>query len=256
MGAKKTGRGAKAVGRRGRKFGDPEAIKVTVTVDPKRKKAWEAAMLRLEAARASQATGFDDYWEVVGDIVDAELYVAGGHETPEAFYKAVVGHKKRTAQRMVRVARHATEQEIKDYTVSLLDAAISYVEAKAGGPTVGKLPIRFEAIRVPVKRDGKEVRVGLLDAGVVAVRAATKAVLKKSGSSRERVSPAAAEIADVLGAIASLKDVTVSVVDGKLKLGNIPLAAIGVLGRALDGITLDSPGATSPKGKAKGRAKK
>src|SRR5262245_26987863 len=51
---------------------------------------------------------FVDYdWEAVGEILDGDLYTARGFDSGEAFLKAVVKVPKRTAIRMIRVARYA-----------------------------------------------------------------------------------------------------------------------------------------------------
>lgn len=215
-------------------------VKVAVRVDPKRKKSYEELLAQLHAARAEESSGFDDYWEAVGAIVERELYIAGGFERPEDFFARVLKEKPRTAFRMIRVARYATEQEIATYSVSVLDAAIAYIEAKTGGPAAGKLPVRFESLRIPVTRGGTVRSVPLAEAGAADVRRATTELLKKAGRSRATASPAQAKVAETLARVGSLAEVSVHVTGGKVRFGAVPLAALGVFAKALARVKLDA----------------
>ena len=121
-----TKRGARGVRSKAR------SVPVKVRVDPARKRRFEALVRLMRRAGRREAGGFDEYWEAVGEILDGELYVAGGYESARAFVEGEVKETLRTAQRMVRVARHASPVEEEKYGTAIVDAAFAYMEAKSG----------------------------------------------------------------------------------------------------------------------------
>jgi len=153
----KLGRAPKQRGRRGlARHG--RAVSVEVRVDPERKWRFERLLGQMRRAGRKETAGFDEFWETVGEILDGELYVAGGYETARAFVAAEVKETLRTAQRNVRVAKYASPNQEQRYGTTLLDAALGCIEAKTGGPVRGKLPVRFEDLRIEVERKKKKVR--------------------------------------------------------------------------------------------------
>jgi hypothetical protein len=204
---------------------------IAVKVDPVRATRWKKLRAVLESERRKEAGGFDTYWEAVGEILDAELYVAGGFETADDFLREVVKEPRRTAIRNIRVARYASpEQEVR-YGTAILDAAIGYVEAKLGAPAKGKLPIHFDELRVGAKK--------LADATLKDIQAATKALLGKKGKSKAKPpSPSEQAIVKALARVKPLSEVKVHVSGGMLHLSAIPLHAVGDLIKALRGLDL------------------
>ncbi len=118
----------KRPGRRGAGAGlsrHGDAAKVEVRADPARKKRFDALLSEMHRSERTEASGFDAYWEAVSVILDADLWVLGGHETADAFLATEVKEPRRTALRNVRVARLASPAEEAKYGTTLLDAALS-----------------------------------------------------------------------------------------------------------------------------------
>jgi hypothetical protein len=218
---------------------------VTVKLDPAQKKAYELLVAKMAASARDEARGFDDYWESVAEVLDRELYIVGGFAKADDFLEREVNEPRRTAYRNIRIARYATPADVETHGPTLLDAALTHIEALTGGPVKAKLPIRFDKMRFTVERDGEKGTVGLADVTVEEVTRATK-LLRSKGKGRARPSPNEEIIARALRAIPSLATITISVSAGELRLGGIPLAALGRLATALARIKLVSPGAEKP----------
>src|SRR5207244_157382 len=125
------------------------------------------------------------------------------------FFLQELGEKARNAYRFVRVAKFASPREEELYTVTKLDAALGYVEAKLGAPLAHPpLPIAFDRLKIPAVRDGKPVQLSLLDAHVEDVIAATQQLTKPSKKPRDHVEGA---IHAALTALPGFKDLRVHV---------------------------------------------
>jgi hypothetical protein len=232
--------------------GDVTTVKVAV--DTARKKRFDVLLAAMNTSRRDEAGGFDAYWEAVGDILGSELYVAGGHATAAAFVRAVVKVPLRSALRNVRVARHASPAEEARYGTAVLDAALAYIEAKAGGPIEGKLPVAFDKLRVPVARGEGTGSILLAEATVDQVRAATRALLGGGKRASASTSPVEQAIGRAFRGTKALHGITVRVRGGRVQLGAFPATALGELGRALAGVKL--PAAEKAGAAAKEPAKK
>jgi hypothetical protein len=209
--------------------------KVEVTVDRALKDRWVALLAKLEDAKREGAGAFDVQWETVGAIVEHEppLYLAGGFATVRDFLEKHVGENERTARRFIRVAKYASPAEEAKYGVSRLDRAIAYVEAKAGGPAKGRLPVAFDKLEVPVEVGGKTTMVPLDKAQVLDIEAATRKLVRAG----EEAAPAKASPL-VKAVVAQLKSkalhgITVRTTGGKLFLGAIPTSSLADLAAAL-----------------------
>lgn len=190
-------------------------LTVEVATDPQRKKRFERLQQALRTAKLEELRGFDEYWENVAEIVEAGLHVYGGYDTAEAFVRAETEQNWRSALRYMRVAKHASPNEEQKYGVAKIDAALSYIEAKLGAPVRGTLPIRLDALKVSVVRDGAQKRLGLLDLTVRELNTATRALLASSGSeARTRRSPIELAFAKSLASEKTLKETTVRFVEG------------------------------------------
>lgn len=227
-----------------------KSTSVTVHVDPKRLTRFRALLTQMQQSRRDESVGFDAYWEAVGAILDHELYVDGGFETADAFLRAVVKEKRRTALRMVRVAKYASPAEEAKYGTSVLDAALSFIEAKLGAPLEGKLPIDFAKLRIPTTRGGKSEKSGkptlvpLAKASVQEITAATRALLRGTSKSRAHASPVEEMLRSAFRSNGALADVKVRVSQGLLHLGSVPLAALQHLVAILRDVSLEE-GSTS-----------
>lgn len=132
---------------------------VTVTIDASLKKLWHDATARLRKATAHGALSWDERYEAIADIVEHQppLYLAGGFATEKAFFEESLGEDRSTIYRNMRVAKYATAKEVETYGGSRLDAAITFVETKNGGPLKGRTPIDFTTLRFPIKEGGKKL---------------------------------------------------------------------------------------------------
>lgn len=180
----------------------------------------------LRAADREGASAFDQKWEAVSAIVehDPPLYLAGGMATVKEFLSKHVGETERTARRYMRVARYASPAEEVRFGTTKLDSILDYFEAKAGQPLEGRLPVDFAKVRLSVKRDDKDVRLGLEELTLDELRVETRKLRRSGGQAPAKASPIAKAIANVLKG-ARLGSIGVRVAGGKVWLGGIPLEA-------------------------------
>jgi len=125
---------------------------ITVKVDAKLKKTYDALVAVIGRSSRTEMEDFDRRWEAAGAIVDHDppLYVVGGHRNAAEFYRAVMKEEPRTAARYVRVARYASPRDEQTYGVAKLDAALGYIEAKLGKPLAHPpLPVSLDRLRIP-----------------------------------------------------------------------------------------------------------
>lgn len=197
-----------------------------MTIDRKSKAAWAALSKTMHSAKRTESSGFDAYWEAVQAIIEhtPPLYLAGGFTTARAFLAEVVGEKERTAFRMMRVARFASPDDETRYGTSKLDAALTYLAAKGLDLDGPKVPVDFARLRVPVKRDGQAHQLGLADATVVEITAATRALRRKGGAAARPASAVQAAIEGGLRKRAALRSVTVQHARGEITVRGIPEA--------------------------------
>ncbi len=83
---------------------------VSVRVDPKLKKAYDALVAVIGEASRKEAEDFDRRWEAAAKIVEHEppLYVLGGYKNADAFFREVMQEEPRNARRFMRVAKYAS----------------------------------------------------------------------------------------------------------------------------------------------------
>ena len=208
---------------------------VTVTIDASLKKLWTEATARLHRATAEGALSWDERYEAIADIVEHQppLYLAGGFASQRAFERSL-GEVHSSVHRNMRVAKYATAKELETYGASRLDAAITFVETKNGGPLKGRTPIDFATLRFPVKGGTKR----LADATVEELRAAI-ATLKGHAHSSRKASPEATALSLLLSK-GKVKGVTFDVRKDIVVL-RVPLASLSAAGRALAAFKAPSP---------------
>ncbi len=129
--------------------------------------------------------------------------------------------EERTGWRWTRVARYASPRDEEKYGPTLLDAAISYMEAKYG-PVDDNVPVAFDRLKLPVVRAGAERRMPLAECTVVDVVAATRKLRKPKRNGRSQVRDA---FVQSLGTVASLSGVQVHERAGFVTSVNVPVAA-------------------------------
>ena len=112
----------------GKKIRPPKGD-VTVKVDTQLKNQYDALVAQIATASRKESEDFDARWEAAAKIVEHELYVLGGFENAEAFFREVMQEEPRNARRYMRVAKYAfiaslkvlqTSAEVEDTAAKLL----------------------------------------------------------------------------------------------------------------------------------------
>ena len=215
---------------------------VTVKVDPKLKKEYDALVAQIATASRKESEDFDARWEAAAKIVEHELYVLGGFKNADAFFREVMQEEPRNARRYMRVAKYASPAEETTYGTSKLDAALGFIEAKLGHAIDHPpLPVAFEKLRVPLGKGTKTLEA----ASVPEITAATSKLT--ASWHKKPKTPAQSALADQIGKIDSLKSVRVREHAGLLSFTGVPLAAIHHFVRALE--TAKLPAAPKRKNK-------
>lgn len=228
---------------------------VKVVVDGRLKGLWDSTLDVIRKAKGQGAEAFDELWEAVARVVehDPPLYVLGGFGSSGEFFEQVLQEKERTARRFMRVAKYASPHEEAKYGTTVLDAALGFVEATAGGPLSGPLPIAFERLRIPVTRNGKDARVPLEKATAEEIAKATRAVMQKNGKARSAPNPIEEALTKALSAHGETKSVRATVRGGTATFSNVSVASIQAFARALAGAKLpaaeERASATGSRGK-------
>ncbi len=207
---------------------------VAVKVDAKLKARWDMLSKLVASAKGRGASAFDELYEAVGDIIDHDppLYVVGGYANVREFSLAVLKEKERTVTRNVRVARFASPRQETDYGVSKIDAALGYLEAKAGKP-LGRVPVDFASLKIRVTK-GKETRsVKFEDATVEQLRAATTALRTRAGTSTAKASPLLRGLRAKLGEGEAFAGTEVREANGALTFVRVPVGALGAFAKML-----------------------
>ena len=209
---------------------------VTVKVDAKLKKTYDALVAVIGRSSRTEMEDFDRRWEAAGAIVDHDppLYVVGGHRNAAEFYRAVMKEEPRTAARYVRVARYASPRDEQTYGVAKLDAALGYIEAKLGKPLAHPpLPVSLDRLRIPTAEGASK---SLESATFAELVAATGKLT--SASHKKPKTPARAALEKALGGVSSLAGVRVSESQGSVSFGQVPLAALARFASALAKVKL------------------
>ncbi len=125
----------------------------TAPVNKVLKTKWEKAIATYRGARDAESSGWDDRYEALGDIIEAEppLYLAGGYSTIKAFLAAEApGETERSVRRAVRVARHFDPADEAKHGVAKLEALLDYLAAHGGESKVpAKLDLSKQRVRLP-----------------------------------------------------------------------------------------------------------
>ena len=139
-----------------------------IKVDLKLKKRYEIALAEL-----NKVSGLSRY-RVVSRIIESTppLYLAGSIPSEGAFFMQVLQESRRSVYRLIRVAKHASDADFERYGLSLLDAAITYVETVKGS---SKKAIDFDELRILVRRDGGKMARPLSEVSVAELRRAISA---------------------------------------------------------------------------------
>lgn len=227
---------------------------VVVKVDAKLKALYDRSVSAIDEATKRGMSAFDERWEAADAILshDPPLYVVGGYKDAREFFREVMHEEERTGFRWVRVARYATPREEETYGPTLLDAAVSYMEAKYG-VIEDSLPIAFDRLKIPVTRDGQERRLLLAECTVVDVTAAIRKLRRPKSSGRAAARDA---LLTALGKVSSLAGVQVRERAGLVSIANVPLAAWDRFCSLVRSVDITSFAAAAPTKSQKKASKK
>ncbi len=222
-------------------------VSVITLVDPVLKRRWDDACRRINAAAHGEAQDFDQKWEAVAEVINADppLYLAGGFSNDKDFFEKYLHADRVTSLRKARVAQFASPGEIETYGDTRIDALLSYLEAKAGAPLHGKLPVALDKVRIPVTTKGQKTSLSLADASRDQIRAATRAVAGEHAT-RIKASPRARVVQAALAG-SGLKAVSVTPHREGFDLRGIPWDLAPKLGQALAKLKLPATPAPTPK---------
>ncbi len=210
--------------------------KVVVKVDQQLKALWEEATKKLSQATSAEAQDWDARYESIATILDHQppLYLAGGFSTDADFIAKVVKEDKTSLYRNLRIARHASAEEIAKYTVSALDLAIAILESKNGAPLKGRTPIAFDKLRFSFKDTTGLVTRAFSEMTVAQLRLAL-AYARGHATKAKKLSPAALAIESAIKR-SKAKGVTFNV-SGKTVSLHLPLAELAQVARTLSGFS-------------------
>ncbi len=195
-----------------------------VAIDPKLKKLWnhDIALVRGDAKKEARLWG--EEWRAVGRILDHHppLYEFGGYKNAEEFTrKELGGIDVATARAQVRVAEHATAEDLERYGVWRLAAAIGWFEA-THGPLPKGAPVHFERLKV----EGK----ALASCSVAHIKGARRRALSKKKPEPTRVRDA---LEKAFAKHPALAHVAVHEAAGRTSFHGVPNASLGVFAKAL-----------------------
>ena len=196
------------------------------------KALWKTTFKRYEEAIASEAIGWDEKYEALGDILEFKLYLHGGFASEAAFLKkAVPGEDLRSIHTKIRVARHFEPQDEQDFGVELLSALIDYLEATHGG-ALPNVKIHPERQKVLIAR-GKSMRsVPFQGLSREAMRAAVRMARAKKGPVKHaRVAPIVKHL-QAQFAKAGVAEIAIRWKEGAVDLTRIKPRKLVALGRA------------------------
>jgi len=142
-------------------------------------RAWRAdvAIVRRDAKKESKL--WIEQWRAAGRIIEHHppLYEQGGYRDAGEFFEKELGVDKTTGFSLVRVAHHATAEDVAKYGIWKLDAAVGWFYA-THGPLPLHTPIDFDRVRVDGKPLGKLT--------VAAIKSARKRALEPNGKRRPK----------------------------------------------------------------------
>jgi hypothetical protein len=207
-----------------------------------------ARLLReIDDAARDEMRGWDRKWEAVATVL-AKKYFLLDDDAPSApaWVKKHTEDEYRTALRNARVAKLASPEEEKKYTVTKIDLAYTIDEARQREAAKNKgvewaapaspRKLALAELRYTVERDGDDVSLGLDEVSVSELRALQRG---DSAPSASASSATAKLIARAIRAQPALKNVTVAERDNELTLGKIRKDQVRALGKALSAIDLD-----------------
>ena len=202
-------------------------------VDKSLKLRFADALDRYRAARTTETASWDERYEVLGEILDAALFLAGGFKDASAFLRAEAPElSQEQARTYIRVARYFDAEDEAKHGVTKLDLLLKYLDAAGGAPIA---PARINPDKQVLRVQRGKVTRKVLFAEVTAAELKTLARVANAAGKKAGSKFAPPEVKAVQAALskAKVRGVAVSVRDGKLALSGIALDGIAAVGKAL-----------------------
>ncbi len=206
-----------------------------------RNQRWQEARGRYREAQGGEAEGWDQRYEALGEILDDQLYLAGGYRTAAAFLAAEApGLSLDSARQYVEVARHFDPADEVRFGISKLALLVAYLKAQAGGllPLVKVHPDRQKIVLA----DGKRRRtIAFSGATAEQLRAAIRGAHHAAGTTRPQKKPAAVVAMETGLRRARARGARVRARKDSIDLLALPLATLGPTLKTLAAVRLPRP---------------
>jgi hypothetical protein len=209
------------------------------TASALRRKEFEAAVKRIRALRRKGASAFDDLYELIDTVINADppLYLGAGFGSLEAFIaKELPGEDVRSVRRNVLVARSFTSADEAEKGISFLEEAAHYAKELAGGTTFPPA-IDLDRLRVPVRGKSGTRRKTARQATIDEIRQARRA-LRGGRPAHHAASPIDAALRKALGKNATMSRIAIRASATKASFGDVPLDHLAAFAKALAAVKL------------------
>jgi hypothetical protein len=205
---------------------------------------YHALLREIDVASIDEHRGWDRKWEAAGEIL-ARKYFIFDDEAPTASQWVVkhLGETHRTSVRNARVAKVASPDEEKKYTVSKLDVAYSIELAKLSADAKDKgvawkapeepIPVDFASLRYKIVRDGVEHTVDLEEITLDELRAVQRGDSRDGGAQDARASELLKDVLSLLTKKNGLSNVSASERDNEFNFGHVRRDQFEAFGRVL-----------------------
>jgi hypothetical protein len=204
------------------------------TASALRRKEFERAVKRIRALRRQGAAAFDDLYELVDTVINADppLYLGAGFANLEAFIaKELPGEDVRSVRRNVLVARSFTAADEAEKGITFLEEAAHYAKELAGATTVPPA-IDLDRLRVPVRVKNGTRRKTARQSTIDEIRQARRA-LRGGRPTHHAASPIDAALRKALGKNPSINRIAIRASATKASFGDVPLDQLAVFGRVI-----------------------
>ena len=206
------------------------------------KKKLAAALQIIGKLRGQGTEAFDELWEQVRDVLEAEppLWRHGDYKSEADFIRRELpGETARSVRRNILVATCFTPKDEADKGISFLEELALYAQQRAGA---SKPPAAIDIDRMfVVIPSGKQgvVRKRARDATLQEVRKARRA-LRPDGATDKAASKQEKALRAAIAKVKDLTSVTVALRGGQVSFGGVPLdqTALRAFGKALATVKL------------------
>ncbi len=203
-----------------------------VKIDARLRRRYAAMMVRLRRAMRLSSKQWHLKYTIVASIFAGRrpAYLAGGFSSEGDFIDGVLKESRTAVYRNLRVVKLATTAQVVKFTVTRIDGAIWYADVLNKSQIQARSDIDFESMRFPAVRNGKHLKLSLLEITHSELRDAIDS-LASSESNQASRSLFAKAIADAV-ARSGVQGVNTRLTKTHLSL-RAPIAGVAAIGREL-----------------------